>query len=198
MSILTSAPAERNKGPIIEVLKRVLPSEGDVLEIASGSGQHVEAFAKAMPGLRWLPSDPDPVARASIDGRIRKEGLTNVEPALDLDVLGHWAVSFVDAVVVANMLHISPQQTLSGLCQGAADVLRPGGILHIYGPFKRHGAQTSDSNTEFDRSLRTRNSAWGIRDMERVIEVAASCNLDNTEINDMPANNFSLVFRMDG
>jgi SAM-dependent methyltransferase len=196
MSILTSAPAERNKGPIIEVLQRVLPAAGDVLEIASGSGQHVEAFAKAMPRLRWLPSDPDPEARASVDTRIRKEGLTNVEPALDLDVLDNWAVSFVDAVVAANLLHISPQQTLTGLCQGAAEILRPGGILHVYGPFKRHGAQTSDSNAEFDRSLRSRNPAWGIRDMERLIEVAHSCGLDNIEINDMPANNFSLVFRM--
>jgi len=196
VTVLTSAPADRNKGPILEVLQRVLPSQGDVLEIASGSGQHVEAFARALPGLQWWPSDPDPHARASVDERITREGLTNVAAALDLDVLSHWAVNFVDAVIVANLLHISLPQTLPSLCQGAAEVLRTGGILHIYGPFKRHGAQTSDSNAAFDKSLRSHNPAWGIRDMERVIEIAASCNFDNIEINDMPANNFSLVFEL--
>ncbi len=196
MTVLTSAAAERNKGPILEVLQRVLPTQGDVLEIASGSGQHVEAFARALPGLQWRPSDPDSQARASIDGRITQEGLTNVAAALDLDVLSHWAVNFVDAVIVANLLHVSLPQTLPGLCQGAAEVLRPGGILHIYGPFKRHGAHTSDNNAAFDKSLRSRNPAWGIRNMERVIEVAASCNFANTEINDMPVNNFSLVFKL--
>ena len=198
MTILTSTAADRNKGPILEVLQRVLPGQGDVLEVASGGGQHVAAFARALPGLQWWPSDPDPHARASVDERITQEGLTNVAAALDLDVLHHWAVNFVDAVIVANLLHISLPQTLPSLCQGAAEVLRPGGILHIYGPFKRHGAQTSDSNAAFDKSLQSRNPAWGIRDMERVIEVAASCNFGSTEINDMPVNNFSLVFELDG
>lgn len=194
MSILTSGPAERNKGPILEVLRGVLPSQGDVLEIASGSGQHVETFAQALPDLQFHPSDPDPQARASIDARVAQSGLSNVAVALDLDVLERWPVAFVDAVIVANMLHISPLQTLPALCQGAAEVLRPGGILHIYGPFKRSGAQTSDSNAAFDASLRSRNPAWGIRDIERVVEIASTCNLEITEINDMPANNFSLVF----
>ncbi len=196
MTIFTSAPADRNKGPILDVLRRVLPRQGDVLEIASGSGQHAAAFARALPELQWQPSDPDPQARASIDARIARDGLTNVATALDLDVLGHWAVNCVDALIVANLLHISLPQTLPGLCQGAAEVLRPGGILHIYGPFKRHGAQTSQSNAAFDRSLRSRNPAWGIRDMERVIEVASSCHFANSEIVVMPANNFSLVFQL--
>ena len=106
--------------------------------------------------------------------------------------LGH-----VDAVIVANLLHVSPPETLAALCEGAAMVLPPGGVLHIYGPFKRHGAHTSTGNTEFDRSLRERNPAWGIRDLERVVEVAAANQLIRQEVVAMPANNFSLVFALD-
>lgn len=192
--ILESEYAERNKGPILDVLREALPAAGRVLEIASGTGQHIEFFAQSLPDLQWLPSDPDPRSRASIAARIAKAGLINVDPPLDIDVLAGWSGLFVDAVIVANLLHISPPETLAALCEGAAHCMPPGGVLHIYGPFKRSGAHTSPGNTSFDASLRARNPAWGIRDLERVVSVAAGCGLRNQDIVKMPANNFSLVF----
>lgn len=193
--ILHSAPAERNSQPILEVLRRVLPSRGHGLEIASGTGQHVVCFARALPDWLWQPSDPDPTQRASISARIAQAGLPNLLPPVDLDVLEPWRVPPLDAVIVANLLHISPRETLAALFEGASEVLRPGGILHVYGPFKRNGAQTSDSNAAFDASLRSRNPAWGLRDLERVMEAADRNGLESLEVNGMPANNFSLVWR---
>ena len=192
--ILFSAPAERNRQPILEVLLRVLPEQGHGLEIASGTGQHIVHVAEALPDWQWQPSDPDPEQRRSISGRIAQAGLSNLLPPLDLDVLEPWAVLPVDAIIVANLLHISAPETLPALFEGAEAVLRPGGIMHVYGPFRRNGAQTSDSNAAFEASLRKRNPAWGIRDLERVIQVGAKNGLVNLEVNDMPANNFSLVF----
>jgi hypothetical protein len=189
-----SAAAERNSGPILEVLSRVLPARGRVLEIASGSGQHVSLFAAALPGLQWLPSEPNVAMHDSIRSHVSRAGLKNVDDPLAIDVLERWPEIEVDAVIVANMLHISPAATLSGLCQGAAGVCRSGGILHIYGPFKQDGQHTAPSNAEFDESLRERNPAWGIRDIEQVVEVADSCGFESMEQNEMPANNFSLVF----
>lgn len=191
-----SDPAERNRQPILAVLERVLPKSGVVLEIASGTGQHVVGFAQSLPDLHWLPSDPDVDARESIAARIDDSGLENVDAPLDLDVLESWPVPFVDAVITANLLHISPIETLAALCEGAANVLRPNGLLHIYGPFKRHGAQTAQSNARFDASLRERNPAWGIRDLEKVVDTALRCGFKLEEVVDMPANNFSLVFRL--
>jgi hypothetical protein len=192
--LLFSAAADRNSVPILEVLERVLPDHGQGLEIASGTGQHVVHFARALPGWRWQPSDPKPEQRRSIYARIGQSGLTNILPPLDLDVLQPWAVSPVDAIIVANLLHISPPETLPALMEGAELALRPGGMMHVYGPFKRNGAQTSDSNAEFEASLRSRNRVWGIRDLEKVIQVADKNGLVSREIIDMPANNFSLVF----
>jgi len=192
--ILFSAPAERNRQPILEILQRVLPEQGHGLEIASGTGQHVVHFARGLPGWRWQPSDPDPDQRRSTTARIAQAGLPNILEPLDLDVLQPWATLPVDGVIVANLLHISAPETLPALFEGAEAVLRPGGIMHVYGPFKRNGAHTSDSNAAFEASLRKRNPAWGIRDLERVIQIAAKNGLLNLEINEMPANNFSLVF----
>ena len=194
--ILYSAPAERNSQPILEVLLRVLPVRGCGLEIASGTGQHVVCFARALPDWIWQPSDPDPRQRASIRARTDQSGLPNLLPPVDLDVLEPWCVPPMDAVIVANLLHISPRETLAALFEGASHVLRPGGILHVYGPFKRHGAFTSESNAAFDDSLRRRNRAWGLRDLERVMEVAQRNRFECLEINDMPANNFSLVWKL--
>ena len=194
--ILFSAPAERNSQPILEVLLRVLPEHGYGLEIASGTGQHAECFARALPGWVWQPSDPDPTQRASISARIDRSGLPNLLPPLDLDVLEPWPVSPMDAVIVANLLHISQKETLAALFVGASRVLRPGGILHVYGPFKRHGAFTSQSNAAFDASLRARNPDWGLRDLEEVREVAGQQGFECREVNDMPANNFSLVWAL--
>jgi len=189
-----SAAADRNSGPILEVLERVLPDEGQGLEIASGTGQHIVHFAHAFPGWRWQPSDPAPEQRIAISARIVQSGLSNIMQPLDLDVLQPWPVAPVDAIVVANLLHISPPETLPALFEGAQSTLRPEGIMHVYGPFKRNGAQTSDSNAEFETSLRSRNPAWGIRDLEKVIQAAAKNGLVSVEVNDMPATNFSLVF----
>lgn len=194
--ILYSLPAQRNSQPILEVLLRVLPARGRGLEIASGTGQHVVCFAGALPDWTWQPSDPDPMQRASISARIAQSGLRNLLPPVDLDVLEPWPVSPMDAVIVANLLHISPRETLAALFEGASQALLPGGILHVYGPFKRGGAFTSASNAAFDASLRGRNPNWGLRDLERVMDAARQHGFERLEINDMPANNFSLVWAL--
>ena len=203
-SSLHAPAAERNRAPILEVLRAELPATGRVLEIASGTGQHVVYFAEALPGLTWLPSDPDPRQRASIAVRVQDSGLCNVEPPLDLDVRSVWKVRDIDidvdfeAVIVANLLHVSEPEALTGLCEGAAGVLRTGGLLHIYGPFKRGGGHTSPGNRAFDASLRAQNSAWGIRDLESVLAVAEAQGFVIRRIVDMPANNLSLVLRLHG
>ena len=189
-----SAPADRNRVPILQVLQRWLPESGSVLEIASGTGQHIEYFARACPQLHWYPSDPDPRQRASIEARIRESKLENVEDPMDLDVTGVWPTLTVDSLIVANMLHISAHATLPALCHGAADVIRPEGILHIYGPFKQSGEHTSESNAEFDRSLQARDAEWGIRELELVVDEACAHGFTLKEVIDMPANNFSIVF----
>jgi cyclopropane fatty-acyl-phospholipid synthase-like methyltransferase len=195
-SILHAPAAERNRVPILEVLRAELPATGRVLEIASGTGQHVVHFAEALPGITWLPSDPDPRQWASIAARVAQSGLGNVEPPLDLDVRSVWAVHEVDAVIVANLLHISEPETLSGLCEGAAGALGAGGLLHIYGPFRRGGSHTSPGNRAFDASLQAQNPAWGIRDLESVLAVAEEQGFVVRRIVDMPANNLSLVLRL--
>lgn len=193
--ILFSAPAERNRQRILDVLRAELPDQGEVLEIASGTGQHVTYFAAALPALRWQPSDPDPDARASISARIAAEQLTNVAEPMNLDVLEHWPDIRIDALITANLLHISPPEVLPALMEKAGRLLSRGGILHIYGPFKVEGAFTSPSNAEFDASLRTRNADWGIRDLEAVIGEARTAGFTDPAIREMPANNFSLSFR---
>lgn len=194
-SILHAPATERNRGPILEVLRRTLPARGRVLEIASGTGQHVVYFAEALPALEWIPSDPDPAQRASIAARTAAAGLNNVADPLDLDVLGDWPELAVDAVITANLLHVSARETMAGLCRGAAAVLPPGGPLHVYGPFKRGGEHTSEGNRRFDQSLERQNSAWGIRDVEDLLEEAVDAGLRLAEIIEMPANNLSVVLR---
>lgn len=186
--------ADRNREPILAVLREHLPGRGRVLEVASGTGQHVVAFAAALPALSWQPSDPDPAQRASITARIRAAGLSNVAPPLDLDVGGPWPTLEADAVITANLLHVSPPETLPALCAGAAGVLAPGGILHVYGPFNRDGSFTSEGNARFDAALRTENPAWGIRDLEALVAAAAAEGLGLRTVVDMPANNLSVVF----
>ncbi len=194
--ILHAPAAERNRSPILGVLRAQLPATGRVLEIASGTGQHVAHFAEALPGITWLPSDPDPRQRASIAARVAQAGLENVDPPLDLDVRDVWQVPAVDAVIVANLLHISELETLRGLCEGAAATLSAGGVLHIYGPFKRDGGHTSPGNRAFDASLRAQNPSWGIRDLESVLAAAEAQGFVVRRIVDMLANNLSLVFEL--
>lgn len=195
-SLLRSAAADRNKQPILEVLERVLPATGTVLEVASGTGQHIVCFAAALPGLRWVPSDPDPRHRASIAAYVHEAGLDNVELPLNLDVtMNPWNADAVDAVIVANLLHISARETLPALCRGAASVLQPGGVLHVYGPFRRGGRHTSEGNAQFDAMLRAQDPGWGLWDLEDVVESARAHRFQLEDVIEMPANNLSLVMR---
>jgi SAM-dependent methyltransferase len=188
------APApERNKGPILDVLQRVLPQTGLVLEIASGTGQHVAHFAAALPNLTWQPSDPDTRGHESI--RAWTEALPNVRAPLVLDVQRPWPLTHADAIVCINMIHISPWEATLALIDGAARVLPQGGVLFLYGPYRRFGQHTAPSNAAFDASLRATDPAWGVCDLEAVEERAEAVGLRVDEIVEMPANNLSVVFR---
>lgn len=193
---LHAPAAERNRGPILEVLRRVLPPRGSVLEIASGAGQHVAFFAASLPGLRWQPSERDPSTFPSIRAWVEHEGATNVEPPIVLDVcMDPWPVSTFDAIFSANLLHIAPWEACLGLVRGAGRHLVPGGLLLLYGPFKIGGRHTAPSNEAFDRDLRSRDPAWGVRDVDQVSAAAAPHGLVLEEPVPMPANNQTLVYR---
>lgn len=188
--------ADRNKGPILEVLQRVLPSSGLVLEIASGTGQHAVHFARGLPAIEWQPSDPDPASRESIAAWSAKAALPNLRPVLELDVrASHWPVERAAAIVCINMIHISPVASTVGLLDGAARVLPAGGVLVLYGPYKRGGAHTAPSNESFDMQLRSQNPEWGVRDLEWVQDLARERGLAFGETVQMPANNLCVVFR---
>ena len=192
----TAPAADRNKEPILAVLRRVLPESGLVVEIASGTGQHVVHFARALPGLEWQPSDPDPEARSSIAAWIAHERLPNVRPPLVLDVGSEpWPVDRADAVVCINMIHISPWAATLNLMTGAARLLPIDGVLFLYGPFRRSERETAPSNEAFDAQLRRQNPEWGLRDLEAVASAAERTGFDLIEIAEMPANNLSVVFR---
>lgn len=193
---LHAPSARRNREPILEVLRQVLPAEGVVLEVASGSGQHAVFFAQHLPRITWQPTDPTEEARDSIDAWRRDHALPNVLPAVRLDVHdAEWPVAAADAVVCINMIHISPWSATEALMRGAAAALPSGAPLVTYGPYRRGGAHTAPSNAEFDASLKSRDPAWGVRDMEAVIAAAAAYGLEHEAAIAMPANNFSLVFR---
>jgi len=185
--------AERNRALILEVLRGVLPASGLVLEIASGTGQHVIHFAAA-PELSWQPSDPDAEARASIAAWTAHAGLANVRAPLELDVeRTPWGIDAAQALVCINMIHISPWSATQALFAGAQRLLGSGGVLYLYGPYRRHGAHTAPSNEAFDQQLRSRNPAWGVRDMETVVALGEAHGFGFGEPVAMPANNFSLV-----
>lgn len=185
----------RNAAFIQAVLEKHLPPSGLVLEVASGSGQHVLRFAEAFPHLRWQPSDPEERARRSVNAYRADAGLENLEPAVYLDASTEdWPVEAVDAVLCINMIHISPWSATEGLVSGVKRRLNDGGVLFLYGPYKRDGAHTAPSNEAFDRSLQSRDPSWGVRDVEAIVELAAP-QLELTEIVEMPANNLSVVFK---
>ena len=190
--------AARNQAPILEVLRRVLPREGLVLEIGSGTGQHAAAFAAALPGLSWQPSDPSAAARASIAAWVEAAGQPKLYAPLDLEVTRpDWPDRIegaVAAVLSINMIHIAPWAACEGLLQGSGTLLAPGGLLYLYGPFRRDGAHTAPSNAAFDRSLRAQNPDWGVRDLEAVAACAQSHGLALRETVAMPANNLSVIF----
>jgi hypothetical protein len=189
--------ADRNKGPILEVLRRWVPARGFVVEIASGTGQHVAHFASALPDLVWQPTEFDADRHDSIAAWIESAGLTNVRQPLALDVGQHpWPVARADVVICINMIHISPWQATLDLMRGSAGILpAANGLLFLYGPYRRFGSHTAPSNAAFDADLRARNPEWGLRDLEAVTEAAAANGLEFAEAVTMPANNFSVVFR---
>jgi SAM-dependent methyltransferase len=204
--------ADRNKEPILDVLRRVLTfaapdprrpasagaasaarPHGLVLEIAAGTGRHAAHFAAALPNVQWQPTEPDADYHESI--RAWTEELPNVRPPLTLDVSQRpWPVAQADAIICINMIHISPWQSTLDLMTGAGTVLTGGGVLFLYGPYKRGGLHTAPSNEAFDADLRSRNPEWGVRDMEAVVDVAARTGLMFKEAVAMPANNFSVIF----
>ncbi len=192
-----SAPAaERNRGPILDVLRGVLPPAGLVLEIASGTGQHVVHFAAALPRLEFQPTDVDEANLASIAAWRAEAGLPNVRPPLRLDVRDPvWPVDRADAVFCANMIHIAPWAAAEGLLAGAARVLPAGGVLCLYGPFAFGGRFLAPSNEAFDASLRARDPAWGVRDLDVVTVTAARHGFACASVVEMPANNHTVVFR---
>ena len=194
------APATaRNRDPILQVLRSLLPSRGLLLEIASGSGEHAVFFADAFPQLTWQPSDPDPACRGSIEGHRAAAGLENVASPLNLDVrAADWPVERPDVIFCANMLHIAPWASTEGLMAGAGRHLMPGGGLCIYGPFIREDRETAPSNLAFDQSLRAQNPAWGLRRLVDVEALAVAAGLSLAEAIEMPANNLILWFKMAG
>ena len=188
--------AQRNRQPILEVLQPRLPTDGLVLEIASGTGEHIVHFAAAAPHLTFQPSDPDEGARASIDDWVQSLGLANVRPALEIDVTSAaWPVERAAAVLCSNMIHIAPWEAAIGLIAGAGRIPPAGGLLFTYGPYRRGGRHTAPSNEAFDLDLRRRNPAWGVRDLETVAALAAEYGFDPPTIAEMPANNLSLLFK---
>jgi SAM-dependent methyltransferase len=190
------APAvARNRGPILAILRQMLPHQGTVLEIASGSGEHAIHFAADLPALMWQPSDVDPLALKSIAAYRAGAALPNILAPLEVNVQAPtWPITRADAVVCINMIHISPWSASEGLFRGAGRVLPPGGVLYLYGPFQEHGRHTAPSNEVFDASLRARNPEWGVRDLDEVSELALRNGLQMIERIAMPANNLSVVF----
>jgi SAM-dependent methyltransferase len=186
----------RNRDPILDVLRRVLPPKGLVLEVASGSGEHLAYFAAKLPALSWQPTDPDPEALASAAAHRTAAGAPNLLPPLPLDVMSErWPVERADAVICCNMIHIAPWAACEGLVAGAARTLPAGGLLYVYGPYKIGGEHTAPSNRDFDLDLRARNPEWGIRDLDDVTALAERHDFKLAETIPMPANNLSVIFR---
>ncbi len=193
-----SPAAERNKKPILDVLGRVLPETGTVVEVASGTGQHAVYFARSLPELRWQPSEIDAALLESIRARIDAEASDNVEPPVVLDVCEQpWPVASASAVLCINMIHIAPWAATRCLFSGARAILAAGAPLILYGPFRLEGGRTAPRNEAFDRSLRSRDPEWGVREIERVTAVAGEHAFSLEEIVAMPANNHVVVYRRD-
>jgi hypothetical protein len=207
------APAtQRNREPILEVLLQVLPPTGTVLEVSSGTGEHAVFFAPRLIRNKWIPSDPNPLARASIAAWREHCPADNLYPPIALDACDSlWSIegdelpeSLQDidlkrdpiiAIANINMIHIAPWSACLGLIAGARRILPPGGILYLYGPFKQAGRHTAPGNVAFDESLRAQNPEWGVRDLDDVVAVAREEHLSLVKTYTMPANNLSVIFQ---
>jgi hypothetical protein len=191
------APApERNREPLLPILREELPPQGTLLEVASGTGQHAVFFAQAFPGLRWQPTDLDAESLESIEAWRAEAALPNLLAPLPLDAQSDvWPLTAADAVLCINMIHISPWTSCQGLMRGAARVLPPGGPLVLYGPYFVEGRPTAPSNLAFDASLRERNASWGVRELGAVSAEALRQGLELARVVDMPSNNLTVVFR---
>jgi hypothetical protein len=191
------APATlRNREPILETLREILPKSGLVLEIASGSGEHIVHFAAHLPNLTFQPSDPDPDALRSIQAWTEAAGLKNVLPPILLDSTQEsWPVTAASAMLCINMIHIAPWQAARSLLRHAGTILPQGGPLYLYGPYRRENTDWAESNEAFDQGLKARNPEWGVRHLETVAELAAVSGFGPPDIIDMPANNLGVTFR---
>ena len=196
-----SAPAtERNREAILSILQNYLPNQGTVLEIASGTGQHAVFFAQQLTPRFWLPTDLDPTNIASIAAWRVEVGAANLLLPRQLDVRDPaWFVDCdlpapISAIVNINMLHISPWSCCEALFAGAAEVLNQSGVVILYGPFKRDGLHTAPSNAAFDEQLRSQDSAWGVRDLKAVVDIAVEQGFACQNVIEMPVNNLSVVF----
>lgn len=198
------APAtSRNRDPILGVLRDVLPSNGLILEIASGSGEHTAFFASHFPDLTWQPSEADRALLPSIsawsEDAVAETGCANILPPIHLRSNDHpWPVDQADGILAINMVHISPWESCEGLMSGGGRVLGPDGMLLLYGPFIRNDVETAPSNLEFDRYLRQQNPLWGIRHLDDVSDLAAKNDLNLIQAVPMPANNVCVIFRKAG
>lgn len=192
------APAtQRNREPILEVLREVLPPSGTILEISSGTGEHAVFFAPRLAPRRWQPSDLNPVALASIAAWREVEPSENLAAPIAIDARDPvWNIEEpINAIVNINMIHISPWSACLGLMAGANRILPSGGILYLYGPYKQDGTHTAPSNEMFDESLQLQNPEWGVRNLEDVIAAAENQKLALLKVIAMPANNLSVVFQ---
>lgn len=195
---LSSAPALRNRAPIAAALRQMLPAKGTVLELASGSGEHVVWFAAQFPNLSWQPTDPDPRARASIAAHTADSGLANIRPPLALDASAPetWPIAQACAILAINLIHISPPAATRGLFAGAARVLGGGPVI-LYGPYLEAEVETTASNLQFDAWLKARNPDFGLRDRRWVEAIAAAHGFRLGQRTPMPANNLLLLFQPD-
>jgi SAM-dependent methyltransferase len=193
---LHSSAVARNRDAILEVLRGILPTRGLVLEIGSGSGEHTTHFAAALPRLTFQPSDIDLNARASIDAWIARKRLQNVHAAVAVDATRPpRPVCWADAILCIDMLHVAPWAATEGLFYQSYDLLQPGGVLYLYGPFLSEGVGTARRNLDFDARLRAQNPEWGLRDLAAITAAARANDFSEPDIVEMPGDKLSVTFR---
>jgi hypothetical protein len=192
-----SESCERNKAPILVVLQQLLPSSGKILEIGSGTGQHIVYFAPHFPLLQWQPSDRDEYL-PGLTARVGQEGSPNILPPIKLDVLEQWPDGNFDAAYSANTAHIMGWDAVCATFAGLGVHLAAGGLYCLYGPFNQDGRFSADSNREFDRHLRSRDPQMGLRDLEALESLANRSHMVFQKQFPMPANNQILVFQKKG